>query len=114
VRVERLSANTLINALAFSPSRAGSSLLYSQQELYNCCVMMRYTMDIGWQELVIILVIVIAVFGANRLSGIGGALGNSIREFRQAFRDEAAPSGGERPAGTGPADGTSDPQTPRT
>ena len=43
---------------------------------------------IGWGELLIILVIVVAVFGAGRLAGIGGALGGSIREFKKAVIDD--------------------------
>jgi sec-independent protein translocase protein TatA len=39
-------------------------------------------------ELLIILVIVIVLFGASRLRGIGGALGGSIREFKSAVRDD--------------------------
>jgi sec-independent protein translocase protein TatA len=46
---------------------------------------------LGWGELLIILVIVIAVFGAGRLAGIGGALGGSIKEFKKAVRDEDPP-----------------------
>jgi len=42
-------------------------------------------------ELLIILVIVIVLFGASRLRGIGGALGGSIREFKNAVRDEQSP-----------------------
>jgi sec-independent protein translocase protein TatA len=45
-------------------------------------------MPFGPWELLIILVIVIAIFGASRLAGIGGALGGSIREFKKAVRDE--------------------------
>ncbi len=37
----------------------------------------------GW-EWVILLVIVLIVFGVGRLPEIGGALGKSIREFREA------------------------------
>lgn len=37
----------------------------------------------GWEWL-IILVIVIILFGGSRLAGLGQALGQSIREFRQA------------------------------
>ena len=44
-------------------------------------------------ELLIILVIVIVLFGASRLRGIGGALGGSIREFKTAVRDEQNPDG---------------------
>ena len=42
----------------------------------------------GVPELLIILVIIIVLFGASRLAGIGGALGNSVREFRKSVRDE--------------------------
>ena len=45
-------------------------------------------MGLGPWELLIILLIVIVVFGASRLRGIGGALGGSIREFKSAVRDE--------------------------
>jgi sec-independent protein translocase protein TatA len=38
--------------------------------------------SLGWQELVIVLVIVIIIFGAGRLPEIGGALGKSIKEFK--------------------------------
>ncbi len=39
--------------------------------------------NLGPTELIIILVIVLIVFGVGRLPEIGGALGKSIREFRQ-------------------------------
>jgi len=45
--------------------------------------------DIGVPELLIILVLVIVLFGASRLQGVGRALGSSIREFKEAVRDEA-------------------------
>lgn len=38
----------------------------------------------GMPEMVIILVIVLVVFGAGRLTEIGGALGKSIRNFKKA------------------------------
>jgi sec-independent protein translocase protein TatA len=37
----------------------------------------------GWEWL-IILVIVIIVFGVGKLPQVGGAIGKSIREFREA------------------------------
>lgn len=43
---------------------------------------------LGPFELLIILAIVIAIFGAGKLAGIGGALGGSIREFRRSVRDD--------------------------
>ena len=48
-------------------------------------------MQLGVPELVIILLIVVVLFGASRLRGIGSALGGSIREFKNAVRDEDAP-----------------------
>ena len=39
---------------------------------------------IGTQEILVILVIVLVVFGAKRLPEIGGGLGRAIRNFRQA------------------------------
>jgi sec-independent protein translocase protein TatA len=51
-------------------------------------------------ELVIILLIIVVIFGAGRLSEVGGALGKGIREFRSAThgQPEAAPSTSALPA----------------
>ena len=43
---------------------------------------------LGWQELLIVLVIVALIFGASRVADLGGALGRGIREFRQEARSE--------------------------
>jgi sec-independent protein translocase protein TatA len=51
---------------------------------------------LGPFELLIILAIVIAIFGAGKLAGIGGALGGSIREFRRSVRDEDATRSADR------------------
>ena len=42
----------------------------------------------GMGELVIILLIVLVVFGANKLPGIGDALGRSIKNFKRASKPE--------------------------
>lgn len=39
---------------------------------------------IGTQELLIILLLVLLVFGAKKLPEIGGGLGKAIRNFRRA------------------------------
>ena len=44
----------------------------------------------GPTELVIILVLALVLFGAGKLSDVGGALGKSIREFRHASADDTA------------------------
>jgi sec-independent protein translocase protein TatA len=45
-------------------------------------------MPFGPWELAIVLLIVIVIFGAGRLSEVGSALGKSIREFRASAQDE--------------------------
>jgi sec-independent protein translocase protein TatA len=42
---------------------------------------------IGWNELVIILVIVLIIFGPRRLPDFAESFGKSIRKFRQATRE---------------------------
>lgn len=39
---------------------------------------------IGMQELLVILVIVVVIFGAKKLPEIGGGLGRAIRNFKRA------------------------------
>jgi sec-independent protein translocase protein TatA len=57
---------------------------------------------IGWNELVIILVIVLLIFGPRRLPDFADALGKSIRKFRQATQE----------AKTGIEDATRESKTP--
>jgi sec-independent protein translocase protein TatA len=56
---------------------------------------------LGWGELLIILVIIIAIFGAGRLAGIGGALGGSIREFKKAVKEDELPGAKAEPKAEG-------------
>ncbi|HEU4928698.1 MAG TPA: twin-arginine translocase TatA/TatE family subunit [Candidatus Krumholzibacteria bacterium] len=42
---------------------------------------------IGWNELVIILVIVLIIFGPRRLPDFAEAFGKSIKKFKQATRE---------------------------
>lgn len=46
--------------------------------------------NLGPTELIIILVIVLVIFGASRLPGLFRALGQGVREFREAAKDSAA------------------------
>lgn len=43
---------------------------------------------IGVPELVLILIIGLVVFGPGKLPGVGKALGQSIKEFKQANSDD--------------------------
>ena len=51
-------------------------------------------------HLLLILGIVLVVFGAGKLSQVGGALGQSVKEFKQAVDGED----GELPAAAPPAE----------
>ena len=49
-------------------------------------------MGFGWQELLIILVIVALIFGTKKLRGIGSDLGGAVKGFKDsmATEDDAA------------------------
>jgi sec-independent protein translocase protein TatA len=43
--------------------------------------------NLGFMEIMIILVVVLLVFGAKRLPEIGSSMGKGIREFKKSFSD---------------------------
>jgi sec-independent protein translocase protein TatA len=43
---------------------------------------------IGLPELLVIFLIIVIVFGANRLGDIGKGLGSAIRNFKDATKDK--------------------------
>ena len=59
---------------------------------------------LGMGELVVILIIVIVLFGANKIPQLGAGLGQGIRSFKKAFggEDEEKPT---PPAPQPPASG---------
>ena len=44
-------------------------------------------LGIGVPELIVIFVIVLIVFGAGKLPEIGGAIGQSIKNFKKSIQD---------------------------
>lgn len=60
-------------------------------------------MRIGAGELLVILLIAIILFGGKRISGLGKALGTSIREFKQEMKATDKPDEKGETSGT---DGT--------
>ena len=46
---------------------------------------------LGWQELLIILVIVVIIFGGAKIAGIGKASGRAIREFKEELKGDESP-----------------------
>ena len=45
-------------------------------------------MRLGMGELIIILIIAVLLFGGKKLSGVGKALGQSIREFKDEVKGD--------------------------
>jgi sec-independent protein translocase protein TatA len=45
--------------------------------------------NIGFPELIVILIIALIVFGAGRLPEIGSAIGKSIKEFKKAMKEDS-------------------------
>jgi len=48
---------------------------------------------IGVQELLVILLICLLVFGASKLPEIGRALGNTIKEFKKSIKEDSSGDG---------------------
>ena len=53
--------------------------------------------DIGPQELILILVLVLIIFGAGKLPEVGGALGKSLRSFKEGMKEEENRAGSQDP-----------------
>ncbi len=45
---------------------------------------------LGLPELLVILAIIIVIFGANRLPGLGKGIGSAIKNFKAGIKDETA------------------------
>lgn len=45
----------------------------------------------GWTELLIIAGVVVLLFGTSKLPKLGGAIGESIKNFKKGIKDEEAP-----------------------
>lgn len=57
--------------------------------------------NLGWPEIVLVLLIVLIIFGAGKLPQIGSAIGKSIKEFRKAREDEEDKSKDKAAAASG-------------
>ena len=51
--------------------------------------------NIGWVQLLVILVIVLLIFGTKRIRNIGSDLGGAIREFRKGVGEDDDEGSGE-------------------
>ena len=44
--------------------------------------------NLGFPELIVVLLIVIVIFGANRLPGLGRGIGTAIKNFKDGLKDD--------------------------
>ena len=69
---------------------------------------------IGPLELVIILLIVVAIFGAGKLANLGGSVGKAVKDFRTAIKDpnkdETKKDAAVKPADDDPAKSSTETQ----
>jgi len=56
-------------------------------------------MNIGWPEILLILLVVLLLFGAKRLPDLARSLGKSLREFKKG-REEGDASDEKKPPST--------------
>jgi sec-independent protein translocase protein TatA len=48
--------------------------------------------NIGWFQILVVLLIVLLVFGTKKIRGLGGDLGGAIRDFRKGMIEDDADS----------------------
>ena len=44
--------------------------------------------NLGFPELIVVLLIVVVIFGANRLPGLGRGIGSAIKNFKDGIKGE--------------------------
>ena len=44
--------------------------------------------SLGFPELIVVLLIVIVIFGENRLPGLGRGIGSAIKNFKDGIKDD--------------------------
>src|SRR4029450_8462111 len=49
-------------------------------------------LGLGWQELVIVLVIIMIIFGAGKLPQVAKSLGQGVKEFREEAKTPVVPA----------------------
>ncbi len=52
---------------------------------------------LGWQELLLILIVLLILFGGKRLPELARGLGSGIKEFKKALKEDESTSQNEKP-----------------
>lgn len=48
--------------------------------------------NIGWFQILVVLLIVLLVFGTKKIRNLGGDLGGAIRDFRKSVSEDEKPA----------------------
>lgn len=56
--------------------------------------------NIGWFQILVVLLIVLLVFGTKKIRGLGGDLGGAIRDFRKGMSEDDTDGKDESDDGT--------------
>ena len=67
-------------------------------------------MGFGWQELLIILIIVALIFGTKKLRNIGSDLGGAVKGFKDSMDGESEKNTDTENSAEAPLDNSSDDQ----
>ena len=71
--------------------------------------------NLGFTEIMMILVVVLLLFGAKRLPEVGASIGKGIREFKRSLSDtQDAIMGGDEAQRNPPIQGDSPPSASKT
>lgn len=68
--------------------------------------------NIGWFQILVVLVIVLLVFGTKKIRNLGGDLGGAIRDFRKGINEDPDAPADEQdgqPSDDAPAAGADQP-----
>ncbi len=53
--------------------------------------------NLGFGELLIILIVVVLIFGSSKLPALGDAVGRGLRNFKSSSKDDPPRTGDEKP-----------------
>ena len=54
-------------------------------------------MHLGFSEILLLIFLALVLFGGSKLSGVGKALGRSIRDFKNELKDDEPKTSEEAP-----------------
>ena len=69
--------------------------------------------NIGWFQILVVLLIVLLIFGTKRIRTLGSDLGGAIREFRKGVGEDDASEPHDKASGSSAESTSEQPQEPK-